>query len=388
MTCDEADKETPPEKEKTFSRMDRLLTRADEGAWEERFRKLLNVGHLGVAVGRPDKGLVEFNDAFCEMLGYTRRELMEKQWDELTHPEDLAEDQRQFERMLAGDLPGYTMEKRYFRKDGAVLHVRISVTCLRRPDGSAKETFGIIQDISEQKQLNQSLREHQRRLEETLASRTAALEEKEALLREVNHRVKNNLQVLVSMLRLQSQRDDRPGVFDALTHAIQRIMAMSIVHESIHGAPSLAQIELCDYVSDLVRGLCGTFDNGSGIAVSSDIETGIRLDADRAVSCGMVLNELITNAIKHAFPDGNGGCVTIKGRRTADGRVCVAVRDDGVGLPPGLDWRRAESLGLMMIVGLVENQLDGDIVKEDGPGVSFSFTFEDIVLAAEPAGGS
>lgn len=358
---------------------------ADESAWEERFRKLLNAGHMGVAVSRLDKGLVEFNDAFCDMLGYPRRELMEKRWDELTHPEDLAEDQRQFERMLTGDLPGYTMEKRYFRKDGGVLHARISVTCLRRPDGSAKETFGIIQDISEQKRLNQSLREHQRRLEETLAAQTASIEEKEALLREINHRVKNNLQVLISMLRLQSRRDEREGVVEALDDATQRVRVMALVHEILYCAPSLAQIELCEYVSDLVRGLRGTFDHDSGIRISVDVEAGILLDADGAVTCGMVLNELISNAVKHAFPHGKGGRIGVEARRLADGRVRVTVRDNGVGLREDIDWRHAESLGLTLVVGLVENQLDGEIDMEAGDAVAFSFIFRDVnPVANEP----
>lgn len=351
---------------------------------EEGFRKLVDAGLVGMAVGSPDKGLISFNQPFCDMLGYTLEELKEKRWDELTYPDDLAEDQQRFEAMLAGEIEGYILEKRYIRKDGGPVYARLSVTCLRRPDGSVKETFGIIQDISEQKRLELALRENQQRLREMLASQAAALEEKEALIREVNHRVKNNLQVLISMLRLQSQRDDRPEVSQALTDALQRIMAMSTVHESIYAAPSLAQIDLCDYVSDLVRELRSTFPGGTPVAITVEVEAGILLDADRAVPCGLVLNELITNTVKHAFPGGKGGFVTVRGGRLADGRVRVTVRDNGTGMPEGFDWRGAESLGLTMIVGLVENQLDGDITLEAGPGVALSFTFQDVNPATPP----
>jgi two-component sensor histidine kinase len=160
-------------------------------------------------------------------------------------------------------------------------------------------------------------------------------------------------------------------------------MAMSIVHEAIYSSPSMAQIDLCNFVPDLIVSLRRGVGGASGIAVSTDIEPGIVLDADLAVPCGMVLNELITNALKHAFPGEITGRVMVEARRTADGRARVTVRDDGVGLPNGFDWRQTETLGLTIIVGLVENQLDGGIEKNEGPGVAFSFAFKDMHSTAD-----
>jgi two-component sensor histidine kinase len=186
------------------------------------------------------------------------------------------------------------------------------------------------------------------------------------------------------MLRLQGRCDEREGVSEALGDVTQRVRAIALVHEILYGAPSLAQVELSAYVPELVRGLRATLSRPSRVMTSLDIAPGLLLNPDEAVTCGMVLNELITNAIRHAFPHGNGGHIAIEGYPVGDGRIRVTVRDDGVGLGESVDWRRTDTLGLTLAVGLVENQLDGDITLEEGPGVALSFTFKALNPAISP----
>src|SRR5258706_2916125 len=141
---------------------------------EERFRRYFELGLIGMAITSPDKGCIEVNDEICKILGYERNELLQKTWAELTHPDDLAADVANFNRVLVGEFDGYSMDKRWIRKDGQVIHSTVSVKCLRREDGTIDSCVAFLQDITARKGAEEAVATHVE-LERRLAERTAEL---------------------------------------------------------------------------------------------------------------------------------------------------------------------------------------------------------------------
>ncbi len=149
---------------------------------EALFRSFFEIPLVGACITSPTKGWIEVNDSLCRMLGYAREELERFTWPELTHPDDLAADVEQFDRVLRGEIDGYSLEKRFLRKDGSVVPVDLAVGCVRAPDGAVARIVALLQDITERKKVEEQLRAHRERLEDLIAERTAQLEKSRALL--------------------------------------------------------------------------------------------------------------------------------------------------------------------------------------------------------------
>jgi two-component sensor histidine kinase len=210
--------------------------------------------------------------------------------------------------------------------------------------------------------------------ERLLAQLQDAVHEKEVLLREVHHRVKNNLQVISSLLNLQADATIDPQVRIAFEDSQNRIRVMALIHESLYQTDNLVQLDAVDYLQRLGNQLFeayGAPDNG--LALCFQIEP-VRLQIHQAIPCGLILNELISNTLKHAFPAGQAGEVRITLLQEASGTCVLAVHDTGVGFPDGLDFRRTESLGLQLVCILTE-QLGGSIALECRSGTTFTLTF-------------
>jgi two-component sensor histidine kinase len=207
----------------------------------------------------------------------------------------------------------------------------------------------------------------------------ASLQETTALLNEVHHRVKNNLQVIASLLRLEASRADEPATRAVLAEMQGRIRSMALVHETLYQSGSFAAVDLKSYIQQ-VASLAFRAQAGSGSGVRLALElVPIRVSMDLATPCGLLVNELICNSIKHGFPGGQQGEVRVKLHPVEDGsavptRWRLQVRDDGVGLPADFETRRRHSLGLQLVADLA-NQLGGELAIESGQGVSFSVTF-------------
>ena len=231
-------------------------------------------------------------------------------------------------------------------------------------------------DITERKQaeeeltrLNRNLdalvQERTRALEEEIAQRKtaeetvrASLEEKIVLLREVHHRVKNNLQILISLMNLQSRTVSDPQVIAALQESTQRIRAMSMVHEKLYGGTDLSHIELRNYLSSLVNSQVAFNQLRPGKVTVEIGAQDILLDINTAIPLGLIINELISNAIKYAFPDDREGTIWIDAR-TNGMLLDITVSDNGIGMPGGIDLKMSPSLGLRLVSGLVI-QTEGD----------------------------
>jgi two-component sensor histidine kinase len=199
-----------------------------------------------------------------------------------------------------------------------------------------------------------------------------SLAEKENLLKEVHHRVKNNLQVITSLLNLQAASIQNPEMLTLLQESQNRVRSMALVHDKLHHSTTHVSLDFAEYIRTMAAQLMRSYGKG-GVAVSLNVEP-IQLGIDAAIPCGLLLNELISNAVRHAFPEGRNGIINIGLTRTHDNKVMLRVADDGIGLPAGMDWRHATTMGMMLIVGLSQ-QLSGTLDVTTSQGSIFTIIF-------------
>jgi two-component sensor histidine kinase len=242
----------------------------------------------------------------------------------------------------------------------------------------------VTRDFTERRAAEQALEAANAALEHRVAERTAELQalntrleasltEKEVLLKEIHHRVKNNLQVVLSLLSGQGAAVQNPAVQDFVQESERRLQAMALVHESLYQGSDVAQLQLAEYVEALSQQLARAYGVDPGrIAVQSQAE-GVVLPLDSAMPFGLILSELLSNCLKHAFPGGAVGNVTVTLTHHGD-RLTLRVGDSGCGFPEHLDFRTTESFGLQLVCALTE-QLQGTVALERGGGTTFTVTF-------------
>jgi two-component sensor histidine kinase len=203
----------------------------------------------------------------------------------------------------------------------------------------------------------------------------ASLTEKEVLLKEVHHRVKNNLQIVSSLLDLQFAKTHDEEALLALRSSQDRIKSMALVHEKLYQAKDISRIDFSGYIESLIGHLSSShMADPEQISVRMEIGD-VKLPIDKAIPCGLIINELVSNSFKHAFPQWRKGVVTIRLHADELGTVTLVVADDGVGLPPGMDFRNTESMG-MQLVNMLTSQLHGEISLSNEKGVAFTIRFE------------
>ena len=212
----------------------------------------------------------------------------------------------------------------------------------------------------------------QRRQAETQL--TASLREKEVLLKEVHHRVKNNLQIVSSLLELQSDALDNAALLAQFRDSQDRIRSMALVHETLYQSQELARLDLARYIHTLSAQLVQSYNiDPQRISVRIQVDP-IVLDMDQAIPCGLILNELLSNAFKYAFPQNRTGAVHVELHADTAQQAALVVRDNGIGFPDEIDFRHTESLGLQLVAMLTE-QLQGTIALERADGTTFTLTF-------------
>lgn len=207
-----------------------------------------------------------------------------------------------------------------------------------------------------------------------LLEKTTLLNEKDVLLKEVHHRVKNNLQVIASLLSLQASQTPEPRIADALNESQNRVRTMALIHEKLYQSTDLSQVDFADYLRGLVCSLTQTYSAASGRVAVNIHSHELTLDIQTAIPCGLIVNELISNALKHAFPNDRSGQVSITLTRHEHGEVRLVVRDDGVGFPEDVDIHQTRSLGLQLVNSLA-HQIGASVEKVDGDGTSVVLQF-------------
>jgi len=297
--------------------------------------------------------------------GYDAAEIIGAHFSIFYLPEERARADRELAEAAHGGR--YEEEGWRVRKDGSRFWASVVITALRGPDGAVDGFTKVTRDISER-------RAH----EEAMVAKQAVLEqglrEREVLLQEVHHRVKNNLQVISSLINMQLRRLEDRGARAALEECQARILAIALIHEKLYQTKDYAHVAFADYARSLAAGVFQASGRAQGEVVLELEIADVALGIDRAIPCGLVINELISNALKHAFPDGRAGTVRVELVAVDGGRLRLTVRDDGIGLPPGFAIDRAESLGLQLVHTLAE-QLDAVLVVRSDGGAAFELTF-------------
>jgi PAS domain S-box-containing protein len=262
-----------------------------------------------------------------------------------------------FRRRMSGEDVG-RIEYAGLRKDGSTFPVSIRAVLMRR-DGAVVGMRGIIVDIAELKRAEDEIK--------------ASLKERETLLKEIHHRVKNNMQIISSLISLQADKATERETIEMLDESQSRIRSMALIHEQLYRSSSLADIDFGDYVESLVDELLRMYNIPLGaVPITVDIEN-VQLGVDTAIPCALIVNELVSNSLKHAFPEGRVGAVTVALQR-ANGAHTLTVADDGAGFPADVDFRATDSLGMQLVVTLV-NQLEGTIELNRENGTAFVISF-------------
>ncbi|MFN5514057.1 MAG: histidine kinase dimerization/phosphoacceptor domain -containing protein [Cyanobacteriota bacterium] len=302
--------------------------------------------------------------AFKKMFGYEDHELPNQSsaWQKLIFPEDLAKVDQVFAAHVGsrGQVP-FSAEVRYRHKNGSTVWVICSGRVIVWDDqGNPLRAVGCHIDITARKESEDKLRR--------------SLKEKEILLKEIHHRVKNNLLVVSSLLSWQGETLQDPRILQVFEHSQKRVNTLALIHEKLYRSQDLARINLADYLESLVSQLYASLrDERQTIDLRLDLEP-MDVNIETATPCGLIVNELVCNAFEHAFPDGRSGTLKLSLSRNQDGLMVLTVQDDGVGFPFNLDLSKTESLGWQLIYLLTE-QLEGKIQfrSQGGAGVTLIF---------------
>jgi two-component sensor histidine kinase len=195
-----------------------------------------------------------------------------------------------------------------------------------------------------------------------------ALNERAVLFQEIHHRVKNNLQIIASLLSMQARLVKHRETVDKLKDTEHRVKSMALIHEQLYNQKDIGSVDFADYIQRLAPRLLSSYERADPVSLRLDLEP-TKLTLDRSIPCGLILNELITNALKYAYPKGKGEIVVSLSSDAGD--VKMTVSDSGAGLPVDFDWRKSKSLG-MTIVQALTKQLNGKLEVGPPPGAVFT----------------
>jgi PAS domain S-box-containing protein len=341
--------------------LNRIRSEKDLRKSEEKYRTLFERVPVGIYRTAPDGTIIDANPALVKMLKYSDKNslLSSKAPHLFVNPED-----RMRERSLLkeGKIV-QDFETQMYRNDGTVIWVQDNARAITDDRGDILFYEGIMKDITEQKKAEEKLKR--------------SLEEKEVLLGEIHHRVKNNMQVVSSILKLQADQEENEDISRGLKKGQNRIRSMAIIHEMLYEAEDVSRVNLSDYIARLVTILYRTYNvNHKKVALKMEMES-ISLGIDQATPCALVINELLSNTLEHAFPEDYTGRGELRiSASLHDTEVSIVVSDNGVGTPEGIDLESSETFGLRLIKMLITRQLYGEIELERDGGTRFTIKFE------------
>ncbi len=328
---------------------------------EERFRLLVeNVRDHALFQTDLNGNITSWNPGAERVFGYSGSEILGRSLQWLATPED-ASSGALLDELRRTRMQDHTEDARWLiRKDGDRIWCRW-VTSAVFGDGHLVQGFvKVLRDETERRNAEEQIK--------------ASLREKEAMLQEIHHRVKNNLQLAISLLNLQGSYVDDERVRAMFDEMSNRLYSIADIHELLYGSFDLAQVDFGAYVTRLGGQLLNFYMVDRDRVSLSIRAQDFFLPISQAVPCGLVINELVVNALKYAFPDGRCGAITVELQRTTESYE-VRVSDDGIGLPSGLAWEEANSMGLRLI-RVLALQLEGTVEKQIHPsGTSFLIRF-------------
>ncbi len=308
------------------------------------------------------KGIFEYvSPSIKELLGYEAEEIIGKKDFELIniiHPDDF--------EIIIDTLQGATVtlepkrvQHRYRHADGHYIWVETIGNPLSDDKGEFSGAVYITRDITELKNIENKLK--------------SSLEEKEVLLREIHHRVKNNMQIISSLLNLQSRHLTDANTVNVLKESRNRVKSMAMVHEELYRSRDLSKIDFAEYIQRLLFGLFSSYGVDQNHIIPEINVENVLLDIGTAVPCGLIINELVSNSLKHAFLNKNKGKISIKFHLNKNSHALI-VADNGTGFPEDIDFKNTKTLGLQLVNTLVK-QLHGNIDISRENGTSFKIVF-------------
>ena len=320
------------------------------------FEAALRVAYIITSVDGEETAILDFSPGAEHTFGFRKDEVVGKPVGLIHLPEDLKRLAGYQEKMQKKGVE-YSGELTMVRKSGEQFPALFSMYPLPAPDGIVTRAVCVAIDITKRKQAEEKIR--------------ASLEEKEQLLQEIHHRVKNNMQVISGFLALQARKIRDPAVQQMFTDSENRIRTMALIHENLYQSRSFGQIRMQEYLGRLTDFLLRSYaEMAARVTVTLDA-TEVCMDIDTAIPCGLVVNELVSNALKYAFTEGRSGTIRISLARAAGGGYDMVCSDDGVGLPAGVDFLGTDTLGLSLVHGLVTTQLGGTIEIQRGEGTTY-----------------
>ncbi len=330
---------------------------------KERFRSL--VESTSDLVWEVDQGGVYtyVSPQILNLLGYTPKEVIGKKPFDLM-PNDEAQRISEIFRSIAANKKSIKNLENFNRhKDGRLVVLETSGVPFYDSHGDFGGYRGIDRDITERKLVEERLE--------------ASLREKETLLRELYHRTKNNMQVISNLIDLQALAINEEKTLKIFKETQNRIKTMALVHEKLYQSKDLSNLNLKDYIVDLASALLGSYQLGEDrISLKLDVEN-ISVSIDTATPCGLIINELMSNSLKHAFPGGRRGEISIELHQSEKGEIDMRFSDDGIGLPKGFDFRNKKSLGLTLVRNLSVKQLNGTFEVRTGRPTEFHIKFKE-----------
>jgi PAS domain S-box-containing protein len=307
-----------------------------------------------------DEILTFVSPSYTRVFGRAPHEAVGKSFSKFVHPND---------RSSGIPMPGSTSsvhpaergQCRYRHSDGYYLWLEIVASPLVDEQGASQGLMLGMRDITDRKNADEKI--------------ASSLREKEVLLKEIHHRVKNNLQVICSLLSLQSSYLTDAGTRELFAESQNRVRSMALIHEKLYQSDDFVAIDFAEYINGLAGYLYRSYaTNPDHVRLIVDV-VGTTLGMDAAVPCGLIINELLSNALKYAFPGDEQGTITIRLGTLPNGRHLLTVADDGVGIPADFDVRNTDSLGLQLVTTLTR-QIDGELSVRSGGGTEFSIQFK------------
>ena len=310
-----------------------------------------------------EKGMIEqANLTGAALLGINRESLIGKPLTRFVSMED--QDAFYLHCLQVLKKKGnHTCEIKMINCDKTPFYAQLESIAVRGEDENATKLRTAITDISDRKMIDQQLQ--------------ASLKEKEVLLQEVHHRVKNNMQIMISMINLQCEKIEDKQICDELNKIADRINSMVLVHHQLYKSKDFLKVDINKYINRIAQNLFVSHGVDTAKISLKIGKSDIALSLDSAISCGLIITELITNSLKYAFPENRNGEIRVEFGDLADGQLEMRMSDDGVGMPANFDFRDSDTMGVKIANALAEHQLGGTVTLDSTNGTKFSIRFKE-----------
>jgi PAS domain S-box-containing protein len=304
--------------------------------------------------------IVAANSSALELLGYQESELAHQPVASILPDQEASRSDDSNTRQPAWMDSTSQIETVLLAKRGRQIPISLSTSVVQDDEDADYGVVYVARDLTQRKRAEEQIEK--------------SLREKEVLLREIHHRVRNNLQLISSLLMLQSEEYPDERTATALRTSRNRIQSMAVIHETLYQCDYLANIDLADCIRNLVDHLAHTYDVDAD-TITTEVDVGqVTLSADLVVQCGLIINELVSNAFKHAFPAGRTGTLSVAVYPDGNDNVILTISDNGVSLPPEVSLPKADSLGLQLVHMLIQ-QLAAEIEVDRSAGTTFKIRF-------------